>query len=49
MIRVLIVDERDEVRQGLRMRLGIEPDVDIVGETNKLKEALYLAQAFSQM
>lgn len=47
MIRVLIVDGQNEVRQGLRMRLGIEPDVDIVGETGKIGEAHYLAQAFT--
>jgi DNA-binding NarL/FixJ family response regulator len=45
MIRVLIVDGQDEVRRGLRMRLDIEPDVAIVGETGKTGEALYLAQA----
>jgi two-component system uhpT operon response regulator UhpA len=45
MIRVLIVDGQDEVRRGLRMRLDIEPDVAIVGETGKAGEALYLAQA----
>jgi len=45
MIRVLIVDGQDEVRQGLRMRLDIEPDLAIVGETGKAGEALYLAQA----
>jgi DNA-binding NarL/FixJ family response regulator len=45
MIRVLIVDGQDEVRRGLQMRLNIEPDVAIVGETGKTGEALYLAQA----
>jgi DNA-binding NarL/FixJ family response regulator len=44
MIRVLIVDGQDEVRRGLRLRLGIEPDIAIVGETGKAGEALYLAQ-----
>lgn len=47
MIRVLIVDGQDEVRRGLRMRLEIEPDVAIVGETGKSGEALYLAQALN--
>ena len=45
MIRVLIVDGQDEVRRGLRMRLDIEADVAIIGETGKTGEALYLAQA----
>ena len=47
MIRVLIVDGQDEVRRGLRMRLDIEPDVVIVGETGKTGEALYMAQALA--
>ena len=45
MIRVLIVDGQDEVRRGLRMRLDIEPDVVIVGETGNTGEGFYLAQA----
>jgi two-component system response regulator DesR len=45
MIRVLIVDGQDQVRRGLRMRLDVEPDVEIVAETGKAGEALYLAQA----
>jgi DNA-binding NarL/FixJ family response regulator len=45
LIRVLIVDGQDEVRRGLRMRLSIEADMEIAGETGKTGEALYLAQA----
>ena len=44
MIRVLIVDGQEQVRRGLRMRLNIEPDLDIVGETGKAGEAFDLAQ-----
>lgn len=47
MIRVLIVDGQDEVRRGLRMRLNIEPDLAVVGETGKTGEAVYLAQALN--
>jgi DNA-binding NarL/FixJ family response regulator len=45
MIQVLIVDEREEVRRGLRMRLAIEPDMVIVGETGDAEQALTLAKA----
>lgn len=45
MIRILIVDERPEVRRGLQMRLGIEPDMTSIGETGHLDEALRMAQA----
>lgn len=44
MIRVLIVDERTEVRLGLHMRLQIEPDITIVGETGDAEVSLALAQ-----
>ena len=39
------MDGQDEARRGLQMRLNIEPDVAIVGETGKTGEALYLTQA----
>ena len=45
MIRVLIVDGQAEVRQGLRMRLAIEPDMTVVGEAGDVDGALALAQA----
>ncbi len=45
MVRVLIVDGQAEVRRGLQMRLAIEPDMTVVGETGKVGEAVYLAQA----
>lgn len=44
MIGVLIVDGQAEVRWGLRMRLTIEPDMAVVGETGKAEEAIVLAQ-----
>jgi DNA-binding NarL/FixJ family response regulator len=45
MIRVLVVDGQAEVRRGLRMRLAIESDIAVVGETGIAEEALALAQA----
>lgn len=45
MIRVLIADGQAEVRRGLCMRLAIEPDMSVVGETGRAGEALTLAQA----
>ena len=32
MVRILLVDDDQEVRQGWRMRLTLEPDIKVVGE-----------------
>lgn len=42
MITILIVDDQPAVRAGLRMRLSLEPDFQIVGEARDGKEALDL-------
>jgi DNA-binding NarL/FixJ family response regulator len=47
MIRVLIVDGQSEVRLGLQMRLAIEPDMVVVGETGGAEEALVLARTLA--
>ena len=41
-IRLLLVDDHVVVRQGLRMVLALEPDLEIIGEANNGSEALGL-------
>lgn len=43
MINILLVDDQPTVRQGLRMRLALESDVQIVGEASDATAALELA------
>jgi DNA-binding NarL/FixJ family response regulator len=40
MIRVLLVDDHAVVRQGFRMILGAQPDMEIVGEAGNGREAI---------
>jgi DNA-binding NarL/FixJ family response regulator len=40
MIRLLLVDDEPAVRQGLRMRLALEPDMLIIGEADNGAAAL---------
>jgi DNA-binding NarL/FixJ family response regulator len=44
-IRVLIADDHSIVRQGLRMFLGSDPEIEIVGEARDGAEAVSLARA----
>lgn len=44
MIRVLIADDHSVVRQGLRMFLNLDPEIEIVGEATTGEEALRLAR-----
>ncbi len=46
-IRVLIVDDHAVVRQGLRMFLGLDPELDVVGEAGDGVEALEQARTLS--
>ncbi len=43
-IRVMLVDDERDVRIGLRMLLGLEPDLNVVGEAEDGVSALLLAQ-----
>lgn len=44
MIKVMIVDDHDVVRQGLKMYLGLDVDLEVVGEAENGQEALRLAR-----
>ena len=44
MIRVLIADDHSVVRQGLRMFLSLDPEIEIAGEAMTGEEALRLAR-----
>ncbi len=43
MIRVILVDDVEQVRQALKERLNFEPDIEIVGEAESGEAALELA------
>lgn len=42
-IRILIADDHSVVRQGLRMFLGLDPELEVVGEASDGAEAVRLA------
>lgn len=46
-IRVLLADDHDILRQGLKMLLGMQPDIALVGEARTGSEALALARELS--
>lgn len=43
MIRVILVDDVEPVRQALRERLNFEPDIEVIGEADNGEAALALA------
>ena len=43
-IRILLADDHAVVRQGLRMFLGLDPELDVVGEASNGSEALHKAR-----
>ena len=44
MIRLVLVDDQPSVRQGLRMRLTVEPDMTVIGEASNGLSAMTLVQ-----
>jgi DNA-binding NarL/FixJ family response regulator len=44
-VRLLLVDAQPAVRKGLRMRLTLEPDLEVVGEAGGADEAISLVKA----
>ncbi|MCC6342085.1 MAG: response regulator transcription factor [Bryobacterales bacterium] len=44
-IRILLADDHSVVRQGFRMLLAAQPDMDVVGEARNGREAVDLAQS----
>ncbi len=46
-ISIVLVDDQATVRRGLRMRLTMEPDVEVVGEAESGEAALRLVRALS--
>jgi DNA-binding NarL/FixJ family response regulator len=44
-IRLLLVDQQPSVRRGLKMRLALEEDLEVVGEAGDATEAISLARA----
>src|SRR5579883_3506073 len=44
-IRVVLADDHDILRQGLKMLLNLQPEIQVVGEARTGREALALAQS----
>src|SRR5436189_6267401 len=47
MIKLWLVDDQPIVRQGLRMRLMLEPDITVVGEASSGEQALVLVESLA--
>ncbi len=47
MIKLLLVDDQSIVRQGLRRRLLLEPDIAVIGEASSGEQALELVESLA--
>jgi DNA-binding NarL/FixJ family response regulator len=47
MIKLLLVDDQLIIRQGLRMRLLMEPDIEVIGEASSGEQALMLVESLT--
>jgi len=47
-IRILLVDDHQVVREGLRRMLELEDDIEVVGEAANVEDALTQAELLSQ-
>jgi DNA-binding NarL/FixJ family response regulator len=44
-IRVLLADDHDILRQGLKLLLGLQPEIEVVGEARTGREAIMMARS----
>ena len=44
-IRVLLADDHDILRQGLKLLLGFQPEIEVVGEARTGREAIMMVQS----
>ena len=49
MIKVLLVDDQTLIRQGIRLLLEIEPDIQVVGQAANGREALDRSKPCTRM
>ncbi len=47
MIKILLVDDQPTVREGLKMRFALEPDLQVIGEAGNGLEAVWAAHALA--
>ena len=43
-IRILIAEDHSVVRQGLRMFLGLDPELEVIGEASGLTDHVWMVE-----